>query len=309
MIGRITTMMVAQSTLDEINQSYDRLSNTQEELSTGKQINEPSDNPYGMSVIMQIQGELGSLNSYNSQVEDGTSWTEASQTSLTNIANEVQRVRELTVQAANGSNSQADLNDIAAEVDQLTSAVLQEANTTYNGQYLFSGTSGVAPYQSSTGDVYQGNTGSQAAISRLIGPGTSLQVNVDLSSVLGSGTSGPSGPDGLLLDTLRTISADMKSGNTNALQSTDLNNLDTNFNSLTQMQASLGATTDRLQLASDRIESLQTADTQQLSNVQDADMAQTEINYSTQQAAYTAALQAGANIVQSSLMNFLSTSS
>jgi len=305
MIGRVTTMMVAQSTLDEIDQSYNRLSNTQEELSTGKQINEPSDNPYGMSMIMQMQGELGGLNAYNGQVQDGTAWTEASQTSLTNIANIVQRARELTVEAANGANSQSDLQDTAAELDQLTSAILQEANSTYNGQYLFSGTANKAPYQTATGDVYQGNSGSAATITRLIGPNTSLQVNVDLSSVLGNGTSGPSGPDGLLLDTLRTISSDMKSGNVNALSGADLTNLDTNFNTLTQMQASLGATTDRLQLASDRIQSLQQADTQVLSNVQDADMAQTEINYSTQQAAYQAALKAGANIVQGSLLDFL----
>ncbi len=305
MIGRVTTMMIAQSTLDEINQSYDRMSTTQEELSSGKQINQPSDNPYGMSVVLRMQGELGGLTAYNNQVTDGTAYTQASQTSLTNIANMVQRVRELTVEAANGTNTTADLQATASEVDQLTSAIEQEANSSYNGQYIFSGTSNVQPYQSATGDVYQGNSGAAGAVTRQIGPNTTLQVNVDLSSVLGNGSSGPGGPDGKLLDTLRSISADMKSGNTGALSNTDLGNLDSNFNNLTELQASLGATTDRLQLASDRIQSLQLADTQVLSNTQDADMAQTEINFSTEQAAYTAALRAGANIVQSSLMDFL----
>jgi flagellar hook-associated protein 3 FlgL len=59
-------------------------------------------------------------------------------------------------------------------------------------------------------------------------------------------------------------------------------------------------------MAASRIEALQTSDTEALSNTQDADMAQTEINYSTEQAALTAALQAGAHIVQQSLMDFLS---
>ena len=62
-------------------------------------------------------------------------------------------------------------------------------------------------------------------------------------------------------------------------------------------------------MASSRIASLQNSATDTLSSTQDADMAQTEINYSTQQAALTAALQAGASIVQQSLMNFLGTSS
>jgi flagellar hook-associated protein 3 FlgL len=304
-VGRVTTLMIARSTLDELNASYDRLSTTQQQLSSGKRISQPSDDPYGMSVVLRTQGELGNLDAYNTQVTDGTAWAQAGQTALTNITNIVQRVRELTVQAANGTYTQSDLTSDAAEVDQLTSAVGQEANTQYNGQYIFSGTANTQPYTSATGDVYQGNSGSGAAVTRLIGPNTPVQVNVDLSAVLGNGSSGPGGPDGKLLDTLRTISADMNSGNSTALTA-DLSKLDTNFNALTQMQASLGSTTDRLQLASDRIQSLQLSDTQVLSNTQDADMAQTEIDFTTEQAAYQAALKAGATIVQSSLMDFLS---
>jgi flagellar hook-associated protein 3 FlgL len=305
MFGRITTMMTAQATLGDLTLAFNRLTQTQSELSSGKKIQEPSDDPYGMSLIVRMQGQLGALTAYGRNIDDGTAWTQASQTSMTNIANIVQRVRELTVAASNGTNTAANLTGYAAEVQQLISAVKQEANTTYNGQYLFAGTANVQPYQSASGDLYQGNSGSGAAISRLIGPNTSVQVNVDLSSVLGNGAAGPGGADGKLLDTLNTIYQDMSSGNTTALTNTDLNNLDSNFSNLTQMQASLGATADRLQLASSRIQDLNTADTTVLSNTQDADMAQTEINYSTQQAAYQAALRAGANIVQSSLLDFL----
>jgi flagellar hook-associated protein 3 FlgL len=67
----------------------------------------------------------------------------------------------------------------------------------------------------------------------------------------------------------------------------------------------VGAVTDQLQMASSRLEALRVNDTQVLSNTEDADMAQTEIDFSTQQAALQAALQAGARIVQTSLMNFL----
>ena len=72
------------------------------------------------------------------------------------------------------------------------------------------------------------------------------------------------------------------------------------------MEANTGAVSDQLQMASTRLQALQLADTQVLSNTQDVDMAQAEVDFSTQQAALQAALQAGARIVQSSLMNFLS---
>jgi flagellar hook-associated protein 3 FlgL len=216
----------------------------------------------------------------------------------------LQRAQELTVQASNGVESSTDLSATADEIDQLADAIKQEGNTQYNGQYIFSGTASTTqPYSNSTGDVYQGNT---AAVTRQIGPGSSLQVNVDISSLLGSGTSAN---DGKLLDTLRTISADMRSGNSSGisdLSTTQISALQSSLNSLTQIQANVGATQNRLTLASDRIQGLQNSDTVALSNDEDVNMAQAMTTFSNEQAAFTAALKAGANIVQSSLMDFLS---
>jgi flagellar hook-associated protein 3 FlgL len=305
MIGRITTQMTAADLLANINQSLDRISTTQQELSTGKRINQPSDDPYGTSLSLQLNNELGGLTDYANNVSDGTGWTQAGNASLTDITNAVQRIRELVVGAANGTNTQADMAADAAEVNQLIDQIKQDANTQYNGQYIFAGAAtGTQPYQAGANDAYAGDSGQ---VMRTIGPGTSIAVNANLAGVLGTGqtTAGQPAGDGKLLNTLRNIADAMQSGNTGAL-SANLSQLDSNFNSLTGLTAALGATTDRLQMAGSRIESLQAADTQVLSNTQDADMAKTEIDFSTQQAALTAALQAGAHIVQQSLMDFLS---
>jgi flagellar hook-associated protein 3 FlgL len=305
MIGRITTQMTAADLLANINQSLDRISTTQQELSTGKRINQPSDDPYGTSLSLQLNNELGGLTDYANNVSDGTGWTQAGNASLTDITNAVQRIRELVVGAANGTNTQADMAADADEVNQLIDQIKQDANTQYNGQYIFAGAAtGTQPYQAGANDAYAGDSGQ---VMRTIGPGTSIAVNANLAGVLGTGqtTAGQPAGDGKLLNTLRNIADAMQSGNTGAL-SANLSQLDSNFNSLTGLTAALGATTDRLQMAGSRIESLQAADTQVLSNTQDADMAKTEIDFSTQQAALTAALQAGAHIVQQSLMDFLS---
>jgi flagellar hook-associated protein 3 FlgL len=311
MIGRITTQMTSADLLANINSSLDRIDTTQQELSTGKKINQPSDDPYGTSLSLQLTNEIGGLNDYANNVSDGTGWTQAGTAALTDITNAVQRIRELTVGAANGTLSQSDMAADAQEVNQLIDQIKQDANSQYNGQYIFSGAAtGTQPYQngeSATGlsDPYAGDNGS---VMRTIGPNTSIPVNVNLGAVLGTGQNPVGSPtgDGGLLNTLRNIAQDMTSGNSSALSGTDLSQLDTNLNSLTGLSANLGATTDRLQMASSRIQSLQAADQGVLSNTQDADMAQTEIDFSTQQAALTAALQAGAHIVQQSLMNFLS---
>jgi flagellar hook-associated protein 3 FlgL len=309
MIGRITNQMIAQSTLTGIESSLDRLDTTQQELSTGKQINQPSDNPSGTALTLQLNNTLANLTSYNSNVTDGTGWTQAQTGALSDMTNAVQRVQELVEEAANGTQSPADMAASADEVNQLIDEIKSDANTQYNGQYVFSGSATTTePYQSGSNDTFAGNTNS---VTREIGPNTSLTVSANVSAVLGNGqtVSGQPAGDGQLLNTLRNISDDLQSGNSSALGGTDMTDLSSNLNSLLGLSATVGTTTDRLQMASSRIASLQTSATDTLSNTEDADMAQTEINFSTEQAALSAALQAGASVVQESLMNFLGGSS
>ncbi|MGZ4165662.1 MAG: flagellar hook-associated protein FlgL [Solirubrobacteraceae bacterium] len=301
---RITTQMTTAGVLANINNVQNQLATTQQQLSTGLSINQPSDNPYGASLAIQLKNDMAGLGNYQSSVTDGTAWASAADTSLTNVMSMLQRAQELTVQASNGDQSATDLSSTADEIDQLADAMKQEANAQYNGQYIFSGTStNTQPYASSTGDTFQGNTG---AITRTIGPNSNLQVNVDLSGLLGSGTGAA---DGKLLDTLRTIASDMRSGNSTGiadLSNNQLTNLQNSLNSLEQIQANVGAVQNRLTLAGTRIQGLQNSDTAALSNDEDVNMAQAVTAFSSEQAAFTAALRAGANIVQSSLMDFLS---
>lgn len=300
---RITTQMTTAGVLGNINNVQQQLATTQQQLSTGLRINQPSDDPYGASLAIQLKNDMANLGNYQSSVTDGTAWASSADTSLTNIMSMLQRAQELTVQASNGVESATDLSSTADEIDQLADAMKQEANAQYNGQYIFSGTAtGTAPYSSSTGDTFQGNTG---AITRTIGPNSNLQVNVDLSGLLGSGTSAA---DGKLLDTLRTIASDMRSGNSSGvadLSSNQLGDLQSSLNTLEQIQANVGAVQNRLTLAGTRIQGLQNSDTAALSNDEDVNMAQAVTSFSNEQAAFTAALRAGASIVQSSLMDFL----
>jgi flagellar hook-associated protein 3 FlgL len=303
MSNRITTGMVIGSTLADINAAQAGLTRSQRELSSGKSILEPSDNPYGASQAITLQSSLDGLTAYERSAQDGTSWLNISSSAMSGIDNQVQRVRELVLQAANGVNNPSDLSNIATEVQQLTEGVKQDANTQYAGQYVFAGTlTTTSPYEQGENDVYKGNAGT---VARALGPGTAVNVSVELSGVLGNGKA--SG-DGKLLDTLRTIVQHLQEGTPAAVQTlatTDLKNLDTNLGALTNLQANAGAVTDQLNLAVSRIQGLQSTATRQLSNVQDADMAKVAIAFSNEQAAYGAALRAGASIVQQSLLDFL----
>lgn len=303
MSGRITGSMLTGSTLNDINSALAKLQRSATELSSGRTILEPSDNPYGASRSLDLQSQLDGLSSYTTSIQDGISWTQTATGTMANIGEALQRVRELILRASNGTNGPGDLKNIATEVGQLTEAIKQDANTQYAGQYIFAGTlTSTSPYPQGESDEYQGNTGT---ISRSIGAGATVPISSDLSAVMGNGKGAA---DGKMLDVLRTIAQHLSEAtpeSTAALDSTDLKGLNANIEALIVMQSTSGSATHQLQMAATRIESLQSSITGALSNTLDTDVAKATIAYSTQQAAYQAALHAGATIVQESLLNFL----
>lgn len=301
MSERITNLMAASNMIANIDNDLSQLDHTQNELSTGLAIQQPSDNPYGAALSLQLQGQVSAIQSYQTNVTDGMSWVQTASAGLQSIYQMGQTVQTLVVEGANGTEQQNDLNDMAEEVSQMIDGIKQSADTQLNGMYIFAGTATTTqPWATGTGssNAYMGNTGT---LTRSIGPGLESQVtvNADLSSVLGSG-----GGDGLMLDTLTTIQNDLQTGNTSDLGN-QLQNLQNNLASLANLQAVVGATQDRIQLATSRLQSLQTSDSTELGGVQDIDVATATIQYSTEQAGYQAALQVGAQLVQTSLLNFL----
>jgi flagellar hook-associated protein 3 FlgL len=303
MSGRITPELVTSSTLANINAALASLNRTSEELSSGKKIAEPSNDPYGASQIVDLNSQLEGLKSYESNAQDGIAWQNTAGGAMANISQIAERVRELLIEGANGTNNATDLKVMSLEVEQLTQGVKQAADTQYAGQYVFSGTlTTTAPYESGPLDEYKGNA---ETISRAVGPAATVVVSTNISTLLGNGAE--SG-DGKLLDTLRTITEHLQGGTAadqEALSTTDLEALDKNIETLTQLQATNGSTTDQLETALNRNEGLQLSITESLSSIDGTNIAEASIEFANEQAAYTAALRAGANIVQESLLNFL----
>jgi len=300
MSDRITPAMVTSSTLTDINSSLEALERTTDEMSSGRTILEPSDNPYGASQVIDLQSQLAGLSDYESDAQSGIAWENTASAAMSSMNEVVQRVRELLLEAANGTNSQNDREIIAEQVEQLTESVKQDANAQYAGEYVFAGTASTEPpYEQGANDEYKGNT---ETVSRAVGPSATIDISTDIASLLGSGE------DGKLLDTLRTIAKDLRGGtveDVQALSSTDLEALDANIATLTKLQAAAGSATDQLQSALSRNEDLQTSIAAALSSTDDTNMAAASIAYANEQAAYDAALRAGATIVQESLLNFL----
>jgi flagellar hook-associated protein 3 FlgL len=305
MTMRLSNQMLSRNTLGDLTKVSNQLYNTQRKMSSGKEITKPSDDPFGTTRAVTGRRDLEEINQLQKNVDDASAFQGVTEVALSRITDVVQRARELLVQGASDSNGAAERASIAKEINQLIETAKTEGNASYAGRYIFSGTATTTrPYAVGGTDAYAGDAGN---IVRTIGPGVSIPVNVRGADFLG-GDPTVTQPDGLLLTTLRDISAHLTGGtaaDANALRTTDLQNLDRNLDNITSIRATVGATTNRLETATARLRELQEASSNNLSKVEDADMAKTLTDFSLQQAVYQSALKTGANIVQNSLLDFL----
>jgi flagellar hook-associated protein 3 FlgL len=310
--GRITSRMVQSTVLSDLNKASDKVMRTQLRASSGKQITRPSDDPYGTSKAIALRSSVAATQQYQQNVSDGTGWMNATEQAMASMTSSVQRARDLLVQGSNGTVDASSRASIADEIDQIVAGLKQDANTKYGSSYLFSGSAtDTIPYPKTddaggVDDAYKGDLGgsdpAKVGVVRQIGPGVSLTINTVASDLLGSGQAAG---DGKLLDTLRSISQHLRSGDTASLSGADQTALDSNLDKLLEARAANGAKTNRLDAAASRLEQVEGSVSESLSNVEDADIAKTMIDLSSQTAAYQAALKSGANLVQSSLMDFL----
>jgi flagellar hook-associated protein 3 FlgL len=241
---------------------------------------------------MRLNDQLESTGAYRTAVDESRSWLDATDSALSSLSEVVQHVRELTLQAANGSTSDAGRQSIKAQIDQLTEEAKHTLNSAYDGRYIFSGTAtDTAPYSAATGDAYQGDA---SPVVRQIGPGVSVQVDVTGDDVLAG-----------LLPTLRTLSAHLAANDTASLGATDLQAIDAGFDNLTAKRGLVGAITNRVDAAGARLDDTTDITTAFLADTQDADLPQALTDLSAQQAALQAALRGGATLIQQSLMDFL----
>ena len=294
---RITTGMTQRNILADLNRVNERLVRTQQKVASNKEITRPSDDPFNTSRALALRTSLDGTQQYQRNIEDAQGWQETAEQALNTITEAIHRAHELATQGATDTTDANAREAIAHELDQLIESVKQSANTTYRGRYVFSGTTtDVPPY--GTTDAY---AGSATDIERQIGPGVAITLTLVGSTVLGGGQAAA---DGKPLHVLRDIADHLRANDGTALRA-DLGRLETNLDDLLGTRALNGARQNRLEAAGSRLDAIEESTVKQLSNTEDADIAKTLIEFNSQQAAYQAALKAGASIVQNSLMDFL----
>jgi flagellar hook-associated protein 3 FlgL len=294
---RVTQGMINTQLLRNLNSNLARMDATQNQLATGRKINKPSDDPVGISFAMRYRSEISANDQYIENVDSAISWLEYTDSTLDQAGNVLQRVRELSVQGASGTNPQAALDAINSEMKQLYDQLITIGNSDFNGKHVFNGQmTDIPPYAPETAMNDRTDNG---PIQFEIGVGVRLPVNVTGNAVFGGPEEGNN-----MFKVIKDISDALGRGDYDAI-SNALGRLDSRMNAFLEVRSDVGAKLNRIQLAEGRLKDININMQTLQSKTEDADMAALITNLKTDENVYQASLSVGAKIIRPSLVDFL----
>ncbi len=297
MSSRITQGMMNSQLLLNLNRNLNRMDNLQNQMATGRRINKPSDDPVGISFSMRYRSGLAANDQYLKNVDSAVSWLEYTDSAMNQANSLLQRIRELMVDGANGTNPQTALDAIQSEVIQLRDQMVTVGNSQFNGKYVFNGQmTDVEPYSASTAAMDVTDAGQ---IQFEIGAGVRIPVNISGSQVFGD-----AGSTDNVFQILDQMIADLGNGDSAAV-GMGLENLDSRINHFLEIRAEVGAKVNRLELSQSRLEDISTNLQTLQSRTEDADMAEVLTNFKASENVYQASLSVGSKLIQPSLIDFL----
>jgi len=160
---RISSQQIFSGGINRLQELNTSLNNTQQQISTGQRVNKPSDDPVAAARILKLDQELSRVETYQRNVDLADNRLKQEESALESSVDVIQRIRELTVQAGNGSLSANDRRSISSELEERLGQLANIANTRdASGEYIFSGFQGSvkAFEQDPSGSwVYQGDEG------------------------------------------------------------------------------------------------------------------------------------------------------
>lgn len=164
---RISTGLIFQNSLNALLEQQSRLMHTQQQIATGKRILSPADDPAGSASLLGVNQSLQLTRQYQSNITSARNQLSQTESALASVNDILDRVRELSLQANNATQSDADRRMIAVEMRQNLDALIDIANTQNgHGEYLFAGYQGLTrPFSSDPqqGFVYHGDSGQRFA--------------------------------------------------------------------------------------------------------------------------------------------------
>ena len=229
-----------------LNQSSSTISNLTSELSSGLSIQSLQDNPVAVAQSTLLASQIEQADTFVQSATGVGSRLQVADSTLGDVVTQINQALSLAVEANNGTQNASNNASVAQALSGILTEVVSLANTSYQGQYLFSGSQGsVQPFTLNTAAVpptatYAGDTNVQTVE---VPGGQKLPINLPGSSVFGSGTTG-------IVGALSQLIGDISSGASTASLTTDTAALTTALGQLSNQRQTLDSSLSRLNSAS-----------------------------------------------------------
>ena len=309
---RVTSQTLPSSLMSNLQRLAKQQYQLQNEAATGKKTVGLEKESGVVQKLITLRTDASSLEQYQNNAESAHQKAQDNITTIRSLKTLSSRATEIAVKADPMIGSDG-LTNYATEVNQLLEEALALANKQTPAGYAFAGTrSGELPFVAIrdgngmiTGVNYQGN---QSAPSIDIAPESEIT-----SSVIGSNDTN-AGPPGLLLDSrsgadifghLISLRDHLKDGDINAVQQTDIQALETDEDNFLFHLSAAGSLQSRIELTQTSLNDQEFSNAAENAQITEVDLAETLVSLNQAQTAYQAALQSGAQMLRSSLMDYL----
>ena len=320
---RVTNSMLSKSFLRDLNRNQSNLKKINNQLSSGKEISRPSDNPYKAARSMQLSSDIKAAIQYNENIKDTTNWLDTTDTALQQLEKSFQRIRELMVSSGNAAYGVDEKKAIKDEINEKVNEIAQILNTNFDGKYIFGGTkvnskpvivgsdvtgNNKLYFGSSEGtiitDPSESNEVKMLASDLMveISQGVTMKYNVSATEILEFGEE----PNKVnVMNLLTDITNSLDSEDSSEVAGKLLGQMDSTISNLLKIMSEVGSKQNRMESAAtqneDQILNLKDV----LSKTEDIDFAEKTIEATVAQTVYMASLQVSARIIQPTLLDFL----
>lgn len=320
---RVTNSMLSKSFLRDLNRNQNNLKKINNQLSSGKEISRPSDNPYKAARSMQLSSDIKAAIQYNENIKDTTNWLDTTDTALQQLENSFQRIRELMVSSGDAAYGVDEKKAIKDEINEKVNEIAQILNTNFDGKYIFGGTkvnskpvivgsdvtgNNKLYFGSSEGtiitDPSESNEVKMLASDLMveISQGVTMKYNVSATEILEFGEE----PNKVnVMNLLTDITNSLDSEDSSEVAGKLLGQMDSTISNLLKIMSEVGSKQNRMESAAtqneDQILNLKDV----LSKTEDIDFAEKTIEATVAQTVYMASLQVSARIIQPTLLDFL----
>jgi len=294
---RVTQGMMNAQFLRNISNNIEKMNNLQNQLSTGRKINKPSDDPVGITFSMRYRSELSANDQFQRNVDSALSNLDYVDTMLGQAGSVLQRVRELAVKGASATNPDTAMESIRIEVDEMYKQLVDIGNSKFNGKYVFNGQfTNEKPYPDTGASGVDTDSGD---LIYELGPGLKMPINITGQEAFGASTDADN-----VFRLIEQLSADLANNDHDAVSGA-IDQIDARMNKLLEARSEVGARVNRIELVQGRLNDIGINLENLQSKTEDADMTEVITKLKMGENVYQAALSTGAKLIQPSLVDFL----